>query len=485
MIMGHISRLLKRRAPSSFMLGDSSVRRFPHIFVAGAGLLASACTVGPNYQRPNVAIPAAWQARQPHDGSSSELAGWWSRFNDPVLLQLQSAAAKSSPSLDEAVARIVKARAKLASSRADALPSVTTDASYQTVRTIGKTSSQAIQTAANGAQGALDASWEIDLFGRVRRNNQAARALIVARESDWHDARISLAAEVADDYAQFRGCQQLARIYAEQARSEGETARLTRGNANHGYSAPADADLAEASAATARSSSIDQSGACDLLIKSLTALTAIDETVVRQMVAAGAGILPSTPDFAITAVPANLLRQRPDIASQERELAAASAYIGAAVADLYPSLELDGTISLSRLLKQWTFGPTLYVPIFQGGSKRSAVTSARADYDIALAEYRQTVRDAVEEVEKALAKLDTVRARESHAETAVKGYAKNFSATDRAYTVGRMSMLDRESARRSLLDSRLSLANVQLAQVRNWIALYKALGGGWRDKAIL
>lgn len=481
--MSHILPSLVRASRSLSFTGDLSVPRFSRCAVLLAALLASACTVGPDYHRPELAVPSSWQARKPHGGSSGEMTSWWQRFNDPVLLELQSAAEKNSPSLDEAVARITKARATLASRGADALPSVSAEAKHKSIGTIGQSSGQVVQTAISGLQGQLDASWEIDLFGKVRRNKQAARALIDARIGDWHDARVSLMAEVADDYAQLRGCQQLARIYEEQARSQGETARLTRINANAGYSPPADADYAEAAAASTRSSALNQSGECDLLVKSLTALTAIDEAALREMLTTGTGTLPSAPDFSVSSVPADLLRQRPDIASQERELAAASADIGVAVADLYPSLQLDGTISLNRLLKQWTFGPALSLPIFQGGSKRAAVTSAKADYDIALAQYRQTVRDAVQEVEEALVKLDTARARESHADGAVQGYRKNFSAVDFAYGVGRSSMLDRESARRDLLDAQLSLANLRLAKVRDWIALYKALGGGWQSAA--
>lgn len=449
--------------------------------IVASSLLAGGCTVGPDYRRPILAVPTAWQARQPHDGKAQELSLWWSRFGDPVLSRLQSAAEANSPTLDEAVARIVQARATLTSRRADALPSVTTQAGHETVKSLNGSSQQTFQTAISGLQDELDASWEIDLFGKVRRTNEAARARISARIDDWHDARTSLAAEVADDYARFRGCQRMADIYQGQADSQQETARLTRINANAGYSASADADLAEGAAATARSSYLNQIGECDLLLKSLTSLTALDELTLRVILAPGRGILPSTPAFAVSSVPADLLRQRPDVASRERELAAVSAEIGVAVADLYPSLELGGTLSLNRLVKQWTFGPALSLPIFNGGRKRTAVTSARAAYDRSSAEYRQTVRDAVQEVEEALVRLDTARARETYAENAVESYRRHLDAMEHAYLAGRASMLDRETARRNLLEARLSVADLRLVEVRSWIALYKALGGGWKE----
>jgi NodT family efflux transporter outer membrane factor (OMF) lipoprotein len=446
-----------------------------------AGLLAGGCAVGPDYKRPEIATPPAWQAPTPHDSQNATLIDWWARFNDPVLTQLQGWAEQDSPTLDQAVARIAQARANLRTSQAGGLPSVTGSASYSEAGQEMNSGGQSFQTVAGGEQGSLDASWEIDLWGKVRRGNEAARARIEARIDDWHDARVSLAAEVADTYMQYRGCEQLVDIYRQQASSQTETARLTRINANAGFTAPADAELAEASAASTRSSATDQASQCDLLVKSLVSLTAQEEPALRALLEPGKATLPPAPLFEVTSVPADVLRQRPDVASSERELAAASAEIGVATADLYPSLSLTGSLSANNQMTQWSFGPSISLPIFDGGRARAGVASARGAYDLQFASWRQTVRTAVLDVEQALVRLGAARSREQDAARAAQGYQSNFNAIDQLQRAGNASMIDRESARRNALDAERSLVSLRITQAREWIALYKALGGGWQS----
>lgn len=443
-----------------------------------AGLLVSGCVVGPDYDRPAITTPTAWQAPKPHGGDRIALIDWWSRFDDPVLIRLQALAEADSPTLDEAVARIDQARASLRSSQAGGLPTLNGSVSYSEA---GQTNSggEAFQVTTAGEQGSLDAGWEIDLFGKVRRSNEAARARIEARIDDWHDARVSLAAEVADTYVQYRGCEQLADIYRQQAQSQTETARLTRLNARAGFTAPADAELADASAASIRASATDQVSQCDLMVKGLTSLVALPEPELRALLAPGRGLLPAAPVFEVVSVPADALRQRPDVASSERELAASSADIGVATADLYPSLSLTGSISAGGLTQLWSFGPALSLPVFDGGRGRANVANARAAYDISLAEYRQTVRSAVRDIEQTLVRLDAARSRERDAERAAEGYRSNFNAVDRMHRAGSASLIDRESAYRNALDAERTLTNLRTTQVREWIALHKALGGGW------
>jgi NodT family efflux transporter outer membrane factor (OMF) lipoprotein len=319
----------------------------------------------------------------------------------------------------------------------------------------------------------------VDLFGKVRRNIQASRARVQARIDDWHDARVSLAAEVADDYVQYRGCEQLAALYEGKAQSQTESARLTRINATAGFTAPADAELADASAASIRSAWNDQVSQCDLLVKSLTSLTGADEKFLREVLSPGKGTLPTPGKLNVISVPADILRQRPDIGSSERELAAASEEIGAAVAKLYPSLTLNGSITASGGASLWSFGPSLSVPIFDGGSALAGIRSANASYDLQLATYRESVRSVVLEVEQALVRLGSSLARDADTARAAEGYQANFSATERQYQAGSVSLLDRESARRNALDAQNALVTLRMTQVRDWIALYKALGGGW------
>lgn len=443
-----------------------------------AVLALGGCTVGPDYERPQIGTPAAWVAPQPHGGDGNSLIGWWERFNDSVLTELERLAEMNSPTLEQAVARIDQARATLDVNRAQGLPNVTGSGSYTAAGERVETGGEAQTNWADDLQYGADASWEIDLFGKVRRNAQAARARVEARTGDWHDAHVSLAAEVADIYVQFRGCEQLVGLFRQQAASQGETARLTRINADAGFTAPADAELADASAASVRSTLTDQIAQCDLLVKSLTSLTGSEESALRVMLAPGSGVLPQPALLDVTSVPADLLRQRPDIASSERELAAASAEIGAAAADLYPSLTLGGSIS-AGVTTQWSFGPSISLPMFDGGSARAGVNSARAAYSLQLATYRETVRAAVLEVEQALVRLDAARARDADTALAAQGYQANLNAIERLREAGSTSMIERESARRNALDAEHTLLDLRATQVRYWIALYKALGGGW------
>jgi NodT family efflux transporter outer membrane factor (OMF) lipoprotein len=440
------------------------------------------CTIGPDYRKPDVATPAAWSAPLPHGGSTSQLIGWWDRFDHPALTRLLQMAEADSPSLAEAWANIRIARATLTTDRAGGLPSLTANGSAERTR-----QSQGTDAAmANVLSGDLDASWELDLFGKVRRTTEAAKARLDARAADWHDARVSLAAEVADDYVQYRACQLLVRAYADEAQSQQETARATETAVTAGLTSPADGVLANASAASALSTLTAQRAECDVLVKALVDLTGADEATVRALLAQQEPTLPQSARFAVDNVPASLIAQRPDLASLERELAAASAEIGAAEADRYPSLSLTGSItrsnnSLTGILTTWGIGPSVSLPIFDAGKRAAAVDSARASYDLQLAKYTQSLRTAVKEVEQALVRLDGATRRTGDAETAAKKYREYFDSIDRNWRAGGASLLDREEARRNALSADITFITVQRDQIQYWIALYKALGGGWNS----
>ncbi|SNR99764.1 MULTISPECIES: efflux transporter outer membrane subunit [unclassified Azospirillum] len=448
--------------------------------VLGAGMALSGCTMGPDYQSPPVAkLAPAWAAPQPHGGQGGSLLGWWGQFNDPTLTRLQRMAEADSPTLDRALARIDSARATLTSSRSALFPAVNANAGDTRSR-------QAV--AGNGVisenrNGRLDASWELDLFGKNRRTAEAADARIQARTDEWHDARVSLAAEVADYYVQYRGCTLLAAAYDQQAQSQQSTIDLTRIKEEAGFTAPGDRALADASAAQSRSQAAQQRGQCELLVKSLVSISGGDEPAVRQMLADGQGALPQPAQLSITQLPADLIRQRPDVAALEREVAASNAEIGAAIADRLPSLSLTGSIGMADSgngsATTWSYGPSLSLPLFDAGRRAAAVTRAEAAYAQAVASYRVQVRSAVLEVEQTLVKLDTSTRRQADAARAADGYQRHFQAIDASWQAGNASLLDREQARRSALDADISLINLRQEQVRSWIALYKAAGGGW------
>lgn len=444
-------------------------------------VLAACTSVGPAYHPPNpqlLSLPSQWQAALPHAGSTGQLLAWWERFNDPALTALLQAAEASNPSLHKASANIASARASVTTARASGQPTLSGSATTSRSNTLG--SAQTTST------GGLDASWEIDLFGSVRRSAESANATLQARQADWHDARVSLAAEVATDFVAYRACQLTLAASQADARSSQATARITQRALQAGITARADAALADASAASASATAIAQQAECDVTVKALVALTGLAEPALRQQLAAQAPALPGLPapsGFNVNTLPVDLLSQRPDVVSAERALAAASAQIGVAEADRYPRLSLIGSLSGSRTAgvdtTPWSFGPSLSLPLLNGGAKRAAVDSAQAAYDLALASYQQTVRTAVQEVEQSLVRQASAERRSADVQRSAEGYRRYATAVEAHWRAGGDSLLNLEVARRNAIAAEQTLVTVQRDQLLYGIALYKAVGGGW------
>ena len=441
-------------------------------------LLSACAAVGPNYHPPvteQLAVPSQWQAALPHDGDTGQLLSWWAKLQDASLNRLLQAAEASNPSLQKAAANIASARASVTTARASYQPTLTGSASASRGNTLG--------SAQTTTSGGLDASWEIDLFGSVRRSAESADALLQARQADWHDARVSLAAEVATDYVTYRACQLTLQTMQSSALSNQATARITQRSWQAGMTARADADLADASAASASASAIAQQAECDVTIKALVALTGLAEPELRQLLDTQPPRLPSSNSLAVQTLPVDLLSQRPDVVSAERALASASAKIGVAEADRYPRLSLTGSLSSSRTdgvdTTPWSFGPSLSLPLLNGGAKRAAVDSAQAAYDLALATYQQSVRTAVQEVEQNLVQQDSAERRTADVRRSAEGYRAYASAVEANWRAGGDSLLNLEVARRNAITAEQSLITVQRDQLLYGIALYKAVGGGW------
>lgn len=443
-------------------------------------LLAGCAAVGPDYRPPAAAVPAQWSAALPHGGSVQQLGSWWQQFDDPVLTRLQQAAESDSPTLAAAWGNIEIARATLASARAGSAPTVGASAA---VTRSGQQGARPVTT----RTGSVDASWELDLFGKVRRNVESADAQLQARRDDWHDARVSLAAEVASDYVDYRACVLLADTYDQELVSIRQTTRATESLVRAGLSPGTDAALAQATEASTASTLLEQRAQCELLVKSLVNLTGLEEPQLRQLLAGGGSALPGAAGLAVDRVPAEVLRQRPDVASRERDLAAASAGIGVAEADLYPSVKLGGTIGITAAggssVGSWSFGPSLSLPLFDGGARRAAVDAARGSYEVAYAQWREAVRNAVTEVEQALVRLDKAGERATQAERAAREYRRYVAGAEAERRAGTISLLDFETARRQALTAQLDLIALQRDRILHWIALYKALGGGWDGAA--
>lgn len=444
-----------------------------------AGLGACAAPPRPPAD-PTATLPAAWQAPLPHEGRPADLADWWRQLGDPVLPGLVEAAQAASPGLASGLARIAEARAARVAAGAAYGPML--DANASAVR-----ADQPGQPLATTVQAGLQATWEIDLFGRGGAALAAAEARQASAQAGWHAARVSVAAETALTYVGLRACERQLAVARQDAASRAETARLVRLSAEAGFAATGTAALARASAAEGAARATQQLARCTAERQALAALTGLDDAALRARLDAPwqqPASLPGT----IQSLPAEVLRQRPDLYQAEQAVAAASAEVGAARADQRPRITLAGQIGTARVqaagvdLSQgtWSIGPVMVtLPLLDGGRRAAAEAAAVARYDEAVALYRAQVRQAVREVEEALVLLASARARQADARTAAEGYRASFTATEARQRAGLASLIELEDQRRVALAAETALVELDREQLAAWIALYRAAGGGW------
>ncbi|AXA94175.1 efflux transporter outer membrane subunit [Massilia sp. YMA4] len=470
-------------------------KRLCALAVATALALAGCGLTGPARQVPDQA-PAQWQAPLPHGGSTAALSDWWRGQGDPVLAQLIEAAQQVSPTVATARSRIGQARAERTAAGAALVPAI--DGVATSTRT---SQQQASVPSSTTSQVYAQATWEIDLFGANRAARDAAQARLDSAQAGWHDARVSVAAETANEYYGLRACEQLLAVAQQDARSRADTARLTELTAKAGFQAPATSAQARASAAEANSRAIAQRAQCDVNVKALVALTAIDEPQLRSRLAGAAqsdsltdslAALSPAQGIALAELPAQTLAQRPDVFTAEREVAAASFEVAGARAQRFPRLTLAGAVGRGRVhaggenvtANTWNIGPVqMTLPLFDAGTRRANVAAAQERYEAAVSSYRGTVRQAVREVEEALVNLQSTDERAGDARTALEGYRSAFVATEERYKNGMASLLELEDARRTRLAAENAMVSLQRERSAAWIALYRAAGGGWSRPA--
>jgi NodT family efflux transporter outer membrane factor (OMF) lipoprotein len=427
-------------------------------------------------------VTAQWLAPLPHQGAVGNLAQWWQQQGDPVLVELIEAAQAVSPSVAQAMARVESARAQRTTAGAALLPKV--DASVAASRGVSQPNVPVATTQSIGVQ----AAWELDLVGANRAVSKAADAQLQGTQAQWHDARVSVAAEVANTYYSLSTCYQLLDVARKDAASRQETARLADISAKAGFTAPSLAALARASAADGSSRVTQQAAACEIDTKALVALTGLAEVDLKKKLAIALAKPALAAPISIASVPAQTLTQRPDVFAAERDVVVASAQVGSAKAQRYPRLTLSGNIGAVRSssagvetnFDTWSFGPlALTLPIFDGGARRANVVAAEASYTQAVAVYRSRVRQAVREVEEALVQLQSTDARKQDSAVSTQGYAESLAATQSRYGQGLANLVELEDARRSALASQSAQLALALERNRAWVALYRALGGGF------
>jgi outer membrane protein, multidrug efflux system len=436
---------------------------------------------------------------QPHRGNVTNLKGWWQQFNDPVLLELIDAAQKVSPDIESAKARVMASQNAVTVANSQLLPTVTAEASVSRSRSgsaFPSSNGTMVFPTSNTASAGVNASWEIDVWGRNKASKNAEEAKLVANAALWHDARVIVAAQTATQYTNYRLCENLNMVAKKNADSSSETARLSTLTAKAGFLAPASASQSLAQAAEAANLQKKQALQCTLNIKSLVALTAIPEHELLEKLAINSGVMPLPKDIEVTEIPAHLLTQRPDVLNAERNVAAASFEIATNEAQRYPRLSLAGNIALSydsfsRTFSKnrtaldgltWSIGPlAVSLPIFDAGVRNANIENAKAQYEASKVTYESVARNAVREVEEALATLNNTALRYEDAIKAAEGFRISLEATEARNKANLGNLFELEEARRASLQAENNLLSLENERVLAWISLYRAMGGGWTE----
>ncbi|OED17239.1 RND transporter [Burkholderia sp. A2] len=527
---------------------DNRSRRLIHPIVcravtlfAGCAIVAG-CTVGPDYKPPKADVPDTWHAMRADGQAAAPASGvaarssptvdadpdprWWRAFGDPLLDQLVERAAHDNLDVQAAVLRIAQARAQVRAAAAQGLPDVRANASYQREQLglkgiveeqgidqrvdrlgapgspldrFGPGTGARVQQGARGALDALespvnlwqagfDASWELDLFGRVRRSVEAAGAQTSAAVASRDDALLSLEAEVAQTYLQLRGAQAQRALADDLQRAQRELLDLTREQAAHGLASDLDVRSADARLAQIRAQLPQFDQQIVLLRNGLAYLVGGAPGALDDWLAAPRA-LPDVPPTVPVGLPSTLARRRPDIRRAEAELHAATADVGVAVAQFYPDISLTGQVGLRashvRELAHWShlfyaFGPAVSLPIFSGGALVSNLRLSQARQAEAALAYRQAVLVALRDVDNALAVYRTDQARAAALDDAVRAEQGALDLARDRYRKGLSPFLDVLDAERQWSEGRQQAEQGALQTTTDLVALYKALGGGWQ-----
>jgi NodT family efflux transporter outer membrane factor (OMF) lipoprotein len=434
----------------------------------------------------------------PHQGSGAALASWWAAFNDPLLDRLIAAAQAASPQLSGALARVEGARAAQAAARQSLRPSVGAS--------VGASRADSGQGPSSNVQGGVQASWELDLWGANKAGVRSANAQLSSAQTDWHEARVLVASEVASAYFAYVQCERHVRLAEADQASREATLKLNSTLEGAGLLAPAQTALARASVAEGLNRLIARRNACNQLADALVALTDLPaiKTSLSASVLAKNSPLPSTnigstatysiapalsiPHLKISQIPADVLRQRPDVLRAEFALAQAAASIVQTQAADKPRLSLGGSIGVFGVRAggmnndglTWSFGPLqLTIPLLTGNVGELRDNAAEAAYAAQISALRATVRNAVRETQAALNDVATSAERLALTQRAARDYRVVLDATTARHRAGLATTLELEETRRlaNLADS--ALIDAQADQLNAHINLYRAAGGGF------
>jgi outer membrane protein, multidrug efflux system len=496
---------------------------------AGTTMCLLGCTVGPEYRPPDPPAVPKWkdQAAQGSlaDQTSNPDPSWWLSFNDPILTELIEKGIKNNLDIQQAVIRVLEARQSIATARAAGLPMLNGNASYQREQlgTKGilesKGAYQELNTLANrlkpynatvpglsndilngGSQAlnqftapvnlyqyGLDASWELDLFGRVRRSVEQARAQSQGQSEALNDALIVLESEIVQSYVQLRGAQAQKASQEENVKAAEENLDLTQRRQRNGLTTELDVDQARTQVDDTRRQLPAYDGQVQQAMNALSLLIGDGPGAVDEQLRESKPV-PPTPEIVDVGVPSALARRRPDIRQAEAKLHAATANVGVAVASFYPDISLTGNIGMRALdasyLTNWashfySAGPAVSLPIFTGGRLTAGLTLARAEEREAALSYRATVLNALREVEDALVAYRVDHASRDLLQETLDSAQVTWDLARNQYDYGLSSYINVLNAESTVLSDRQALVQANVQLVNDIVSLYRALGGGW------
>ncbi len=485
-------------------------RARPPAWLAALGMIAAACTVGPDYEPPDFTVetvPDQWRTTVETEmaADTTDLEMWWVAFNDSLLTELIQRSEFGNLDLQAAVGRVAEARAIRGVAKGGYWPDIALGGAYS----YQKISENGIQGAVAGggeppADGGdaggpsigdpfdswlfgIDLSWELDLFGRIRRTVEAADAQLQASVEDYRDVLVTLYAEVGSAYVDARAFQTRLDFATQNVTAQENSLELTRDRFNAGLTSALDVAQAEQNLAQTRSTIPGLDIGLEAALNRLAVLLGEAPGSIHDELQESAG-LPKPDDKVAYGIPADLLRRRPDIRQAERLLASQTARIGIATADLYPTLSLGGSVGLEALdfgdlgesgSGVWSIVPKISWPIFTGGKIRNRIRAEEARTAQALAAYEQTVLRALEETQNALVAYGQEKTRRDRLLEAVNASQRAVDLVETQYLSGLTNFQNLLDSQRSLFQQQDALAESEGRVVDNLITLNRALGGGW------
>jgi outer membrane protein, multidrug efflux system len=466
--------------------------------ILGIGVIAflSACTAGPTYQPPNPDMPSRWSETPVNVSAQADtkISTWWTLFGDPVLDSLVIRAMASNQDLRMAESRVREARAVRRMTASKSFPSVDATGSYTYSRTGDTPSSftttqDLFQLQANQDlyQAGFDVSWEIDIFGGTRRATEAADASVAASVEDSRDVLVSLVAEVSRNYLELRGIQQRLVLAKENISIQEKTFEVARKRFQSGFGDELAVVQAETQHAMARSQIPPLESAASQAMHQLALLLGrMPEALVPELT--GKKPIPAIPPQVPVTLPSELLRQRPDIRRAERQLAAATAEIGVATAELFPRFSLAAFIGLestdlsslvTRGSRFWSVGPQVKWSLFDGGKIHAGIDASNSRRDRAQILYEKTVLTALTETENALVAFSREQQTRQSLKTAVIAGQRALSISKTKYELGFVDLLNVLQTELAYYQAQDQLAQSEQRLSLDMVALFKALGGGW------